>query len=130
MHSLQLYSQPDLEYDNKAYTISSIYHGGHLKMYTSHPIPPRTPEGKPGFIITRMKTWGLTGDTNTLGLSVDDQASGEDTIATSQETVLNLGLHISRSLGLIRPPMNYHLIWGVGSPLSVLKEASYQVSIN
>ncbi|KJK88389.1 hypothetical protein H633G_07729 [Metarhizium anisopliae BRIP 53284] len=41
MLSLQSYGQPEPEYDNKAYTISSIYHGGTLKMYTSHPIPPR-----------------------------------------------------------------------------------------
>ncbi|TWU73478.1 hypothetical protein ED733_000418 [Metarhizium rileyi] len=66
MHSLQSYSQQELEYDNKAYTISSIYHGGQLKMYTSHPISPRTPEGKPGFVMTQIKTWGLTGDADTF----------------------------------------------------------------
>ena len=31
------------------------------------------------------------------GLSLEDEASCEDTVATSQETVLNLGSHVSRS---------------------------------
>ncbi|GAB0145810.1 hypothetical protein EsHS_00006230 [Epichloe bromicola] len=139
MHSLQSYGQPELEYDNKAYTISSIYHGGQLKMFASHPIPPRTAEEKPGFVMTQIKTWGLTGDADTfrqgasafrnardwakeqrdyaiqqanelvarkhlvpptaggLALRVDDEASGEETLATSQETVLDLGSHVTRS---------------------------------
>ncbi|KHN95382.1 uncharacterized protein MAM_06659 [Metarhizium album ARSEF 1941] len=139
MHSLQSYCQPELEYDNKAYTISSTYHGGQLKMFASHPIPPRTPGEKPGFAMTQIKAWGLTGDADTfrqgaaafrnardwakehrdyairqanqlaarnhlvpstaggLALGVDDDASGEDTLATSQETVLNLGSHATRS---------------------------------
>ncbi|KAG8421621.1 hypothetical protein J3458_003487 [Metarhizium acridum] len=66
MLSLQSYGQPEPKYDNKAYTISSIYHGGTLKMYTSHPIPPRTPEGKPGFVTTQIKTWGLTSNADTF----------------------------------------------------------------
>ncbi|OAA48631.1 hypothetical protein NOR_01881 [Metarhizium rileyi] len=66
MHSLQSYGQQEPEYDNKAYTISSIYHGGTLKMFTSHPIPPRTPGGKPGFVTTQIKTWGLTSDADTF----------------------------------------------------------------
>lgn len=137
MLSLQSYGQPEPEYDNKAYTISSIYHGGMLKMYTSHPIPPRTPEGKPGFVTTQIKTWGLTGDADTfrqgasafrnardwakeqrdnaiqqanerakrvasftasgLGLDLADEGSGEDTITTSQETVLRPHSHSHKS---------------------------------
>ena len=141
IHSLQSYGQPNFEYDNKAYTISSTYCAGLLKIYTSHPIPPRTPEDKPGFAMTQIRTWGLTSDADTfrrgasafrnardwakeqrdeaiqqanqiaarkhlisstaggLSLGVEDEASGEDTIATSQETVLNLGSHPSCSFG-------------------------------
>ncbi|KJK85104.1 hypothetical protein H633G_11068 [Metarhizium anisopliae BRIP 53284] len=137
MLSLQSYGQPEPEYDNKAYTISSIYHAGTLMMYTSHPIPPRTPEGKPGFVTTQIKTWGLNGDADTfrhgasafrnardwakeqrdiaiqqanerakrvasftasgLGLDLADEGSGEDTITTSQETVLRPHSHSHKS---------------------------------
>jgi hypothetical protein len=30
-------------FDNNAYTVTSIYHGGQLKMYTSHPAQPTSP---------------------------------------------------------------------------------------
>lgn len=37
MHNHQSYGQEEPVYDNNAYAIKSIYHGGQSKMYTSHP---------------------------------------------------------------------------------------------
>ncbi|EED16134.1 hypothetical protein TSTA_012430 [Talaromyces stipitatus ATCC 10500] len=37
MHSLQEYGKDEPEFDNNAYTISSIYHDGTLKMFTNNP---------------------------------------------------------------------------------------------
>ena len=37
MQSLHSYGQGGSGYDNNARTITSIYHDGMLKMYTSHP---------------------------------------------------------------------------------------------
>jgi hypothetical protein len=51
MHSLQSYGKAKLVYDNNAYTITSTYHGGTLKMYTSHVIPLRSLGGG-GFLST------------------------------------------------------------------------------
>lgn len=62
IRSLQSYRVPEPLYDNKAYTITSTYHGGTLKMYTSHPIPPLSAGGQPGCAMTQINTWGLTGD--------------------------------------------------------------------
>ncbi|KAG5994855.1 hypothetical protein E4U43_003165 [Claviceps pusilla] len=62
MQSLQSYGQPELKYDNKAYTISATYQLGQLTMYTSHPIPPCTPGERPGFAMTQVDTWALTGN--------------------------------------------------------------------
>ncbi|KID94250.1 hypothetical protein MAJ_09784, partial [Metarhizium majus ARSEF 297] len=64
MQSLQSYGHSALEYDNKAYTISTIYQGGQLKMFTCHPIPPRSPGERCGFVTTQIDTWGLTGNAN------------------------------------------------------------------
>ncbi|KAJ6437515.1 hypothetical protein O9K51_10074 [Purpureocillium lavendulum] len=65
MHSVQSYGQtPTL--DNRAYAITSIYHGGTLKMYTSHPIPASNPNRECGFVTTQIRTWGLTGDADTF----------------------------------------------------------------
>lgn len=35
-------------------------------MYASHPIPPCTPEGEPGYVTTQIKTRWLTGDADTF----------------------------------------------------------------
>ncbi|KAJ6436793.1 hypothetical protein O9K51_10560 [Purpureocillium lavendulum] len=53
-------------FDNRAYAITSIYHGGTLKMYTSHPIPPSAPKKGSGFAMTQIKAWVLTGDADTF----------------------------------------------------------------
>ena len=45
MRALQSYRQDKPVYDNNAFTISSIYHGGTLKINTSHVAPPREAGG-------------------------------------------------------------------------------------
>lgn len=52
MHSLQSHGRAEPVYDNNAYTVTSIYHNGHLKMYTSHMALLRTPGGRPEYYIT------------------------------------------------------------------------------
>lgn len=62
MHSLQSYKAPGPIFDNQAYTLTSIYQDGQLKIYTSHPIQPMTADGSPGYAMTQVKTFSLTGD--------------------------------------------------------------------
>ncbi|KAG9228475.1 hypothetical protein BJ875DRAFT_508482 [Amylocarpus encephaloides] len=66
MHSLQSYGQDEPTYDNSAYTITSIYHGGQLKMYTSHPAQPSGPGSRPEYYMTQINTWGMTGNAETF----------------------------------------------------------------
>ncbi|TWU73435.1 hypothetical protein ED733_004430 [Metarhizium rileyi] len=78
IHCLQSYRQSEPQYDNNAYTITSIYHGGQLKMYTSHPIPPLVAGGQPGFVMTQIKTWGMTGDADTFRQGAAAFRNGRD----------------------------------------------------
>ena len=66
MHSLQSYGQGESVYDNAAYTVTSIYHGGTLKMYTIHLAQPAEPNGRPSYYMTQIGTWGMTGNINTF----------------------------------------------------------------
>ena len=66
IHSLQSYGDPKAVYDNNAYTISSIYHGGQLKMYTSHPAQPDGPGSRPEYYMNQINTWGMTGNAETF----------------------------------------------------------------
>ncbi|KAI3337310.1 hypothetical protein HD806DRAFT_518208 [Xylariaceae sp. AK1471] len=64
--SLHLYSEAERAPDNKAYTITCIYHGDQLKMYTSHFILPSRPGGSWECIMTQIKAYALTGDVETF----------------------------------------------------------------
>ncbi len=66
IHSLQSYGQDNPVYDNNAYTITSIYNDGTLKMYTSHPTQPTSPESRPEYYMTQINTWGMTGNLQTF----------------------------------------------------------------
>jgi hypothetical protein len=62
MHSLQSYGQDKPTYDNNAYVITSTFHNGQLKMYTSHPAQPNGPGTQPEYYMTQINGWSMTGN--------------------------------------------------------------------
>ena len=66
MHALQAYVKNEKAEDGHAYTITSIYHGGQLKMYTSHRVPLRETVDYPEYTMTQINTWGMTGNPDTF----------------------------------------------------------------
>lgn len=58
-HSLREYTAGKPVFDNKAYVIGCTYSAGHLEMYTCHPIPPRTPDGRIEWAMTLVKACSL-----------------------------------------------------------------------
>jgi hypothetical protein len=78
MQSLQLYGQDEPVYNKNAYTITSTYHDGQLKMYTTHIIPPAGPGKPPEYQMTQLNTWGLTGNANTFRQGATAFRNGRD----------------------------------------------------
>ncbi|GKU08396.1 unnamed protein product [Fusarium langsethiae] len=78
--SLQSYRCEDdkQQYDNDAYTLTSIYHGGQLKMYTMHPIPPAIVNSRPQYVMTLVKAWVLTSDVDAFREGVAAFRNGRD----------------------------------------------------
>ena len=66
MHSLQSYGQEKSVFDKNAFTITSIYHDGQLKMYTSHPIQPISLEHRPEYCMTQLRSFAMTDTANTF----------------------------------------------------------------
>ncbi|ESZ90169.1 hypothetical protein SBOR_9443 [Sclerotinia borealis F-4128] len=62
MNSLQSYGQDETAYDNNASTITSIYYGGCLNMYTSHSAQPNGPGSRPEYYMTQINAWAMTGN--------------------------------------------------------------------
>ena len=59
MHSLRSYGLDEPTYDNKAYTITSIYQRGTLKMYTSHLIEPSGSGERPEYHMHLLRNQGM-----------------------------------------------------------------------
>ncbi|KAL8700950.1 MAG: hypothetical protein Q9201_005166 [Fulgogasparrea decipioides] len=68
MHSLQSYGLDKATYDNKAYTITSIYHGGTglLQMYTSHPMQSTSPNDRPEYYMHQLRSFAMTDTADTF----------------------------------------------------------------
>ncbi|MCJ1406137.1 hypothetical protein MMC19_000202 [Ptychographa xylographoides] len=62
MHAIHSYGQDTPVYDNRAFTITSIYHHGTLQMYTSHLTQPTYPGDRPRYFTNRLKGWYITSD--------------------------------------------------------------------
>lgn len=45
---------PHMIYDNNAYALTSIYHNGNLKIYTTHPSPSSDPEASHEYLMTQL----------------------------------------------------------------------------
>ncbi|KAI2085718.1 hypothetical protein LOZ36_003809 [Ophidiomyces ophidiicola] len=60
MQSLQSYPQDMPTYDNNAYTLTSIYHGGTLKLYTTHPGKSNDPDHHSEYFMTQLRSYSLT----------------------------------------------------------------------
>ncbi|KAI5464423.1 hypothetical protein BGZ63DRAFT_421464 [Mariannaea sp. PMI_226] len=78
IHTLQSYGLSEPEYDNKAYALTSYYHGGHLRMFTSHPMKPSSPEAPPGFAMTPLRSWSLVSDAESFRQGVAAYRNGRD----------------------------------------------------
>ncbi|EDN02670.1 predicted protein [Histoplasma mississippiense (nom. inval.)] len=66
IYKLQSYKQDEPAYDNKAYTITSTYQAGQLKLYTTHPTAPRESDGRSEYIMTPLRSFAMTDNPDTF----------------------------------------------------------------
>jgi hypothetical protein len=66
MHSLQSYGQEEPIFDNNASTITSIYHGGQLKMFTSHLTQPTSPGSRPECLMHQLRSFAMADTAETF----------------------------------------------------------------
>ncbi|TWU71291.1 hypothetical protein ED733_001670 [Metarhizium rileyi] len=91
LHCLQSYGyeQSEPKYDNNAYTLTSLYHGGQLKMYTSHPIPPAVVGGQPGFVMTQIDSWSVTGNCDAFRQGATAFRNGRDWAKCQRDSAIH-----------------------------------------
>ena len=87
MHALQGYGQVEPTYDNKAYTFSSTYHDGQLKIYSHHPAQSSRPGESPQYYMTQLDSYALTGNVNNFRQGVGTFRNARD-LARKQRDIL------------------------------------------
>ncbi|PNY23173.1 Uncharacterized protein TCAP_06888 [Tolypocladium capitatum] len=113
IHSLQSYKLSEPLYDNKAYTISSIYHGGQLKMlkmFASHPIPPSSPDEQPAFATTQLRAFALTNGLNTLIQGATAFRNGREIAEQYRAKAIEQAKARAREEAAATPPRNNGLV--------------------
>ena len=62
VHKLRSFREnPDTLFDHNAYSVTTFYNDGNLKIFSSHPARPLDPEDPPEFHMTQLGGWDLTG---------------------------------------------------------------------
>ncbi|KAG5301145.1 hypothetical protein I7I48_01058 [Histoplasma ohiense] len=77
MHALQSYQQ-EPTYDNNAYTFTSTYQSGQLKIYATHISKSGDPDSRAEYIMTQLKGWSLTSDLETFRQGASAYRNGRD----------------------------------------------------
>jgi hypothetical protein len=66
IHTLKTYGQANPTFDNKAYTITSTYHDGQLKMYAHNISQPNGSGTQPEYYMHQLGAWAMTGKRETF----------------------------------------------------------------
>jgi len=119
MHALQLYGRNSSPKSNEAYTISSIYHDGTLKMYTSHRIDPVHAKGQPEYHMHQLRSFAMTDSVETFRQGAMYYRNARDWTEEQRNTAIDRAnkvvLTASDELDAVSSPMNAPL----GSETSV-----------
>ncbi|KAI0423504.1 hypothetical protein F5Y09DRAFT_336530 [Xylaria sp. FL1042] len=78
MNSLQRYGDPELGADGKAYTLTSTYHGGILKIYATYPLSRASPEMPREYAMMQVKAYALTSDVDSFRTGVNAYRNARD----------------------------------------------------
>jgi hypothetical protein len=98
MHTLQTYKHEQQQpgFDNNAYTITSIYHGGTLKMFTSHPSKP-TKSDRPEYYMSQLRSFALTDNIETFREGATWFRNGRDWAKEQRDKAISLANELSAS---------------------------------
>jgi hypothetical protein len=108
-------------FDKKAYTITSIYHGGQLKLYTVYPTQPTTPGGCPEYIITQINSWSLTGNAEAFRQGAGAYRNARDWARMQRDEVIKQANEKAARLAASTSP-------GFDPALSFVTDTSYDMT--
>lgn len=107
---LRMHNDPKTAYDNKAYTLTTIYHGGihhgHLTMYACHSIQPEDSVSEAAYYHTEIGYWNITGSPDAFRQGVTALRNGREWAEKQRDELIAAANEVARSgerSGLIPP---------------------------
>lgn len=91
VHKLQSYVDPETAHDNNAYTITSTYHNGTLRLFTTHPTATTNPEVPVEYRMTQLKGWDLIGSPDTFRQGAGALRNARDWAKEKREELIAAG---------------------------------------
>jgi hypothetical protein len=103
MHKLQSYGEKEPIYDNNAYTITSTYHDGTLKIYTTHITPPAGPGQLPEYHMTQQRSFAITDTPNTCRQGLAAFRNSREWSRKKRDQLISAANEKARSMN-VEPP--------------------------
>jgi len=101
MHKLQSYSQDEPVYDGNAYTITSTYYAGNLRMYTTHPT--QAEDGTTEYHMSTVGGWDTLGDPDTCRRGFTALRNGRDWTQEQRDAFILAANERARSVNVDLP---------------------------
>ncbi|KAK8038580.1 hypothetical protein PG993_006991 [Apiospora rasikravindrae] len=92
------YGSSESQNDGNSRVITSTYHSGTLKMFTSHVKHPTHPGGRPEYVMTHLDSWALTGNMGSCRQGLTAYRNGLDWAKHQRDKAIKLAnsrLHTS-----------------------------------
>jgi len=98
MHTLQNYGAASVDYDDKAYTLTTTYHDGQLKLFTVHPTSSNAAGASTEYKMTQLKAFAMTSDRETFQKGATAYRNGREWSERQRKTLVDRANQVAGGL--------------------------------
>lgn len=124
MHKLQNYGADNPVYDNKAYSFSSSYHDGQLKLCATHPTAPTIPGRNPEYRTSQLDSYALTGNVRSFREGATAYRDNRDLAITYRDSFIEQANERARQMPISSSTATFSNSRTSLSPLMVNSDTS------
>ncbi|KAK5069423.1 hypothetical protein LTR51_008673 [Lithohypha guttulata] len=129
MHSLQNYGTDEVVYDGKAYSFTTTYLDGQLKMYTTHPTAPKTTGEQAEYHMTQMRSFAMTDTPDRFREGAAAYRNARDFADVQREILIKHANKLAAQM-LADTPSSTHVSSHTSLSMSVLPEGDSDTSVD
>lgn len=129
MQSLQNYGADEVVYDGKAYSFTTTYLDGQLKMYTSHATTQKTTGEQAEYHMTQVKAFAMTSDRETFQKGATYYRNARDLAGAQRESFIKQANRRAAQMP-VNTPASTHVSSHTSLSMSVPLEGDSDTSVD